>query len=121
MTATIRNLDIDAGMDFLVDTVYSDYITGLPIDITGYSALLEVKPEYPDPRVLISLSSDAGQILLGGKDGTILVKFSAADTTPSLQPFFWVKASYDLVLTSPTGSKTKVLGGFVNLIGTVSI
>lgn len=121
MSGTVLNLDIDAGTDHYVNTTYVDFITNLPKNLTGYSALLEVKYEWEDPRVLLTLSSSNGRILLGGVAGTITIHFTPADTTPSSQTYKWDRAVYDLIVTDNNTIKTKLLKGFINVVGTVSL
>lgn len=122
MAVTVLNLTIDAGMHYYLDTIYTDYQTNLPRDLGGYSALLELRPSEYDPRVLLRLSNDNGRILLGGVDGTIIARFFPEDTLPYTQtPYAWSRAFYDLVITDPSGIKIKLLKGFVEVAGSISI
>ena len=118
---TILNLDIDAGTDYYLDTYYADYTTNLPKDTTGYTAIMEIKSGAEAKYPYLTLSSDDGRILLGGVDGTILIRFAPEDTNPNLQPTRWNRAVYDLVLTDVNGYRTKLLKGFINVIGTCSL
>ena len=115
----VLNLDIDVGTDFYIDTSYEDNITKLPMDLTGYSALMELRPSWNDNTLLLTLSSGNGKILLGGVDGTILVHFSPADTA---QPagVYWDRAVYDLILTDNNNISFKLISGMINLVGVVS-
>lgn len=120
MSVTVVNIDIDAGTDFYLDTTYTDYTTNLPKDLTGYSALIELRSTYNDPRVFLRLSTDNGRILLGGAEGTIIARFLPEDTNPIKQSFPWTRAVYDLVVIDPNGIRVKLLKGFVNVVGTCS-
>lgn len=120
MSVTIVNLDIDSGTDFYLDTIYTDYTTNLPKNITGYSALIQVRDTYDNPQVLLTLSSSNGRILLGGVSGTIVARFLPGDTNPIKQSFPWTRAVYDLVIIDPNGIRTKLLKGFINVVGTCS-
>lgn len=121
MAGTVLNLDIDSGTDYYLDTFYVDYTTNLPKDTTGCSVLVQVRSAWNDPYPYLTLSSNNGRILLGGTDGTILVRFTPEDTTPSYQNIKWSRGVYDLVITDPNGYRTKLLKGFINIIGTCSV
>ena len=117
MSSSVLNLEIDSMTDYYLDTIYNDYVTNLPINLSGYTATLDVRLAYNDPTLLVSLSSGNGRILLGN-DGTILAHFIPADTDPSKQPVNWIHAVYDLVLWDPNGIKIKLLNGMIDVVGT---
>lgn len=79
-----------------------------PQDLTGYTALLEIK-DAPEGTVIFTLSTTNGRIVLGSVSGTIDLTISAADTAA----ITWVNGVYDLVLTSGSGVTDPILfGGF---------
>lgn len=53
---------------------------GVPVNLTGWSALLQVRVNADSP-VLAELASADGEIALGGAAGTILASFTEAHTT----------------------------------------
>jgi hypothetical protein len=120
MSSSILNLEIDSMTDYYLDTIYEDYVTNLPINITGYTATLTVRASYNDPTILLSLSNSNGRILLGGADGTILAHFLPIDTNPSLQTVPWTTAVYDLLLVDLNGIVIKLVSGMINVVGTVT-
>ena len=121
MSTTSLNLDIDAGTDYYVNTTYVDYITNLPKPLAGYSAVMELRYTWDDLRVLQTLSTANGRVVLGATSGVITAHFLPADTSPNQQlPYQWDRAVYDLIITDPNGVKTKLLKGFINIIGTVT-
>jgi len=121
MSVTINNIDLDAGCDFFLETVYLDYTTNLPKDITGYTAILAVRDSYMQPNPYLVLTNGNGRIVLGGPSGTIIAHFIPGDTDPSQQATAWTKAVYDLILVDKNGIVTKLMSGRINVIGTVSI
>lgn len=122
MSVLVLNLDIDSGCHYYLNTIYTDNTTNLPRDITNYHATLEVRSEWDSPTILLTKSDGAGSILMGGPLGTITVAFLPGDTDPNQQtPTFWTRGVYDLVITDSNGIKIKLLKGFVNIIGSVSI
>ena len=46
------NIEIEQGTSYLFQLVYTDDITGLPKDLTGYSAILNVKPDATSPAAI---------------------------------------------------------------------
>jgi hypothetical protein len=58
---------------------------------------------------------------MGGPLGTITVAFLPADTNPNQQTTFWTRGVYDLFITDSNGIKIKLLKGFVNVVGSVSL
>lgn len=117
MAITVLNISIDAGTDYFLNATRADYTTNLPVDITGYQALLEVRTDILSSYPLLVLSTSNGRILLSGPDGNILVRFAPEDTTSGV---YWTRGVYDLILTDTNGIRTKLLTGFINVIGSVS-
>lgn len=98
MPAATYNILIEQGSVFNFDLVYKDD-EGTPINLTGYKARMQVRRRYSSDEALISLSSDAGSITLGGALGTIHAEASA-QVTKNLD----IKQGvYDLELIPPAG------------------
>lgn len=119
MSINTVNLDIDVATDYYIETLYEDDLTKLPMDLTGYSAIMKIRPSWDDPVVFQTLSSNNGRIMLGGITGKILVHLLPEDTDPS--NIAWTRAVYDIVLTDSNGIIFKLVSGMINLIGTASI
>lgn len=103
-------ISIQEGATYDVTFVWKDSNRN-PIDLTGYTAKLQVK----DPgaigesdTVLLEASTSNGRIILGGATGTIRVLIPAV-TTSALE---WTRGVYDLFLIGPA-STTKLLAGTV--------
>lgn len=62
---------------------YSEHLTYLvddvPIDLTNYSAKMQIRESYDSTYATVSLDSTSG-IVLGGAEGTIIISISASDT-----------------------------------------
>lgn len=81
-----------------------------PINVTGYTARMQVRPELASTTVTLELTTGNGRIALGGAAGTVTLTVSAADTT-ALVPGRYV---YDLELVSGSGIVYRLLmGNFV--------
>jgi hypothetical protein len=82
------------------------------INLTGYTAALQVKQDPNDISALMSLTTQNGGLTLGGALGTIAI-YSPAFYN-ALLPF--TKAVYDLVLISPSGYVSRLMYGNVTVI-----
>lgn len=79
-----------------------------PVDLTGYTAAMQIRAYPLASTVLYDASSD---ITLGGSAGTITLVIPAATT----EGFTWWSGVYDLLLTDPSGNVTRLLSGDVTV------
>lgn len=85
-----------------------------PVDLTGYTAQLQIRPFAGSPTLYYDASSN---ITLGGTAGTILLSIPSANT----QTFTWLNGVYDLFLMDSSGNETALLEGNVNVTLSVSV
>lgn len=99
MTAGVHDITIEQGSVFVLPLVWKTAL-GVPINVSGYKARMQVRKTYKsDDPPLISITSDAGDITLGGALGTITAKIVASDTaTLEIK-----QGVYDLELIPPSG------------------
>lgn len=91
MPALKYDLKPEQGASFSFSVTRKDK-TGNPIDLTGYSARMQIR-QTQGASVLVEASTDNGKITIPvGTDGKILVKLSATDTTK----LKYSKCVYDL-------------------------
>lgn len=109
MTAGIYDIIIEKGATWnpVITWKNSD---GTAIDLTGYSARLQVRESVTASSTVISLTSGSG-ITLGGTAGTISLLLSATDTAA----LTFEKGVYDLELVSGSGVVYRVLQGRVTV------
>lgn len=101
---------IEQGADFFLDLVYKDD-TGTPIDLTGFSARMQVREEYSSAAPVVNISTGTSGITLGGLSGSIAIHIPAADTAA----LSFNTARYDLELEDSTGVVTRLIQGSVTL------
>jgi len=89
---------------------------GTAVNLTGYTARLQVRATYDSSSTILSLTSAAG-ITLGGAAGTIAITASATTTAALTAPFSGV---YDLELVSGGGEVTRLLEGTATVSPEVS-
>lgn len=82
--------------------------TTVPVNLTGYTASMQIRQFALSPTVLYDASND---IVLGGVFGTITLTIDATDT----EGFTWWQGVYDLLLTSSGGQVTRLLTGSVTV------
>lgn len=106
MAAAPYDILIEQGATFQLNLVYKDS-SGTPIDISGYTARMQVRRTYDAPTPLLNLTTENGCITLGGVAGTVEVE-APADVTDALPP---KDSVYDLELISPAGVVTRLIRG----------
>ena len=97
------------------DKTFTWTIGGTAVNLTGYTAALQVRSAYDAGTALISLSTGGSGLVLGGTAGTITATISAA-STGGLEP-----GSYAWDLELYEGSNvTRLLQGAFNVTGGVT-
>lgn len=104
--AAVYDIEIEQGATFQMNLVWRA-ANGTPIDITGYTARMQVKRRYADTTPLLTFTTENGAIVLGGSNGTVQVTGLATvtDDVPAKQ------CVYDLELVSPTGFVKRLVQG----------
>lgn len=109
MAAGIYNIIIEQGADFTLPLTWRDG-NNVVVNVTGYSARMQIRESYDAEDTIISLTSNiGGGITLGGAAGTISIYISAADTAKMPN----VSAVYDLEMVSVAGAVTRLVQGDV--------
>lgn len=80
------------------------------VDITGYTARMQLRSLPNDTVAVLTLTETSG-ITIDGPSGTLAVRATAAQTGAIIAgPYY-----YDLEITSPTGVKTRIVQGELNV------
>ena len=96
--AGIYNFTMDQGSTYTVQMVYLDPNKN-PINLTGYTAKMQLRLQYGDPVAALTLTTENGGITIDGPTGTINI-LATDEQTLVLEPTFYV---YDLdILTGGT-------------------
>jgi hypothetical protein len=104
-------LDMDCYQGASFDYTLTWQTGGTPVNLSGYTARMQVRDTYDGGSAVVSITSGTG-ITLGGTAGTILVELTATqtaaiDATPSGQYV------YDLELVSGSSVTRLVEGTFI--------
>ena len=106
VSSNLYTLEIQQGATLSLVATWNDS-TGAAVNLTGYTARLQVRTSYAATSTILSLTSSSG-ITLGGAAGTITITVSATDTAALTAPWIGV---YDLELVSGSGVVTRLLEG----------
>lgn len=114
MSAYYLDLLIEHGSNFAHRvtwySAYTDEEDNTPIDLSDYTARMQVRETYESEETLLELTTENGGIALGGTNGTIDILLSATATAA----LTFRKAVYDLELVSGT-TVTRLIKGEVTV------
>lgn len=116
MDTAILDLENNQGTTFRQQFILKSGDTGLPTDLTGCSAKMQVKPSRNSDTVYVELSSANGGITLGGASGEVNLFFSA-EISASLSFSY---AVYDMNLILLNGDVTRPIRGSFSIIAGVT-
>jgi hypothetical protein len=115
MTPGRYNIKVYQGSTFSLAPQWK--IDGTYVNVTGYTAAMSVKNSPTSVSTIIELTSVNGRITVGTTDGKFTLNLSAAETTALVAGNY----VYDLEVTSPGGTVTRLLeGGFIVYEGVTS-
>lgn len=109
MAAFKQNLKIDQGASFSQLVTWKAGDPAEPVDLTGCTALAQVRARVDDVAVLHAFDSADGSITLGGAAGTIELIMTDEQTAAAT----WKTGVYDLLISFPDGSKRRLMAGSV--------
>lgn len=119
MKATQFDIEMEQGATFdeISFTWWTDSTKTAPVNLTGYSARMQMREDYDDadPQFEV-LSTTVGEITLGGAAGTVDVVVPATKTAAITAR----KGFYDLELVSPSGKVVKLMKGRVTVFPEVT-
>ena len=111
-----KNFEVDQNATFSFIVEYKDN-DGLPIDLTGSTAKMQVRDTKGGSKLAFSLTSPAGGIVITPLLGKLTIKITPTQTNK----LFYPKSSYDIMVTDSNANKIKLLEGFITLSRSVTI
>lgn len=103
------NLEVERGTSASFTIDYTDPLTNLPIDLTGYDAFFRAKKTgYVNYELTKNVQSG---VVINPSVGEVTVSLSPADT----ELVTWDRLEYSLLISSG-GLVTKILKGFITLL-----
>lgn len=112
MAAGKHDFTIEQGTSVNKKVIWKDnQSTPQPIDLTGYTARMQVRSTIASTEVLVELTTENSGIELGTTNGQILLKMTDTQTAA----FAWLTGVYDLELIAPSGDVTRLLKGTITV------
>jgi hypothetical protein len=103
--ATVSNLFVDAGTDY--STIITVAATnGQPLNLTGYSVASQMRKSYSSSTVYNFTTS-----LYNAAQGKVRLQLNNTQSS-AIPAGRWL---YDVEITSPSGTKTRVIEGIVTV------
>jgi hypothetical protein len=100
------NVEIDQGADWFFNVTY-EQPAGTPVNITGYSAALQLRSLPETPTAALSLATGGNGITITGAAGLVAVHATAVQTGAIISGDYY----YDLEITSQSGVVTRLVQG----------
>jgi hypothetical protein len=106
MTAGKLNFVIEQGATFRRDIIWKDE-AGTPINLTGYTARMQIREHLSSATPLAELTTANGKITLTAASGKLTLLLTATETNALRAG----TALYDLELVDAAGNVTRLLQG----------
>lgn len=110
MAAGEYDFEIEQGATLAKTFVWKDG-DGVLVNLSAYTARMQVRQSFTSEDALLSLTTTDGTIVLGGAAGTITLTLDATDTAA----ITWRRGKYDLELISGDGTVTRLLEGVITV------
>lgn len=110
MPAASYDFQIEQGATLLKPIVWKDS-NSAAVNLTGYTAKMQVRQSASSTDVLLEMSTSNGRISITPLTGTITLIFSASLTAA----IDWSRGKYDLELTSGDGTVTRLIEGQISV------
>lgn len=110
----VEDFPIWSNADFDIIRVYNP--NNVLVDLTGYTAELQIRINRTDTSPQLTLTSPAGGIILGGTAATVYIAITSAQAAALQASMPGGVGYYDCILTqTSTGIKTRFMSGAVNI------
>lgn len=110
MAAASYDFEIEQGATLVKPIVWKDS-TGTAVNLTGYTAKMQIRKSVSAADVLLELSTTNGKLTITPNTGTVTMTFSAT-TTAAID---WSRGKYDLEVTSSSGIVTRLIEGEITV------
>jgi NADH:ubiquinone oxidoreductase subunit F (NADH-binding) len=108
--ASVYNTTIDQGADWYINFTYQDS-NGTAINLTGYTAAMQLRAPTDSITASLSLTSPSGGITITGATGLVAVHATAAQTGALNEGIY----EYDLEITSGSSIVTRLVQGQITV------
>lgn len=112
---TIEINEVNA-MDYTAYTSGGVILYNTPVDLTNYTARMDIKDKVGGTSYIELTSTASGGITISNITKTIEIYITAAQT----ELIDWTKAVYDLEMVNSAGKVTRILGGNIKVVSEVT-
>lgn len=102
-------LNVRQNASFTKNFVWKTGDTLTPVDLTGCTAIAQVRSSIESPDVVFTFNTTDGTILLGGVAGSIVMKMSPSQSLTISEGTYY----YDLMITFPDTTKVALIEGLI--------
>lgn len=110
MAAGLYNFDIEQGIPFARILNLKDS-AGVTMNLTGYSARMQIRPYVSSTEVLIEATTVNGKLIITPLTGVLTISLSEADT----KLLTYTKSVYDIELLDTANSPVRLLQGSITV------
>jgi hypothetical protein len=110
MAAAAYDFEIEQGSTLLKPFVWKDS-TGTPVNLSNYTAKMQIRKSAASSDVLHELSTANGRLTITANEGKVTMIFAASVSAG----FTWRRGVYDLELTSVNGTVKRLLQGEITV------
>jgi|SRR5882724_6324125 len=110
MAVRVDVWNIDQGADFLRAYTVTDPVTGLVINLTGWTARAQIRPARDSSTLFHELNTTLGTITLSSLG---IATFKIVGATSLAWTWIDTATKYDCLLTGPAGQLIRMLEGDV--------
>lgn len=89
----------------------------VPVNLTGYTAKMQVRRLHKTDPIIIELSTVNGRITLDAPNGNVNLLISASDTALLISGIY----KYDLELTDASGFVTRLIQGDFEIVEQITV
>ena len=111
MPAAKLDITIEQGATFSQSFIIKAGSPPVPVDLTGYTARMQIRPDVKSQTIIASASTTDGKIIIEPIDGKLTITFEATETAS----FVGDSGRYDLEIESPSGFVTRLIQGKVKI------
>jgi len=110
VAAAEYNFEIEQGATLVLPFVWQSS-DGTPVDLSGYTARMQVRRTVSSPDVLLEATTANNRLQISALAGQVSLVLPASVT----EAIDWTRGRYDLELESPDGVVTRLLFGEVTV------
>jgi hypothetical protein len=110
MPAAKYDFTIEQGATFSIGFAWKSD-DGIAVDLTGYTARMQVRQSVGSPDVLLDATTENGLLSISAAQGRVNLQLPAGVTAA----ITWRRGRYDLEVEAPDGTVTRLIEGSINV------